>query len=161
MAQQDGNQTPCTLVQLPKQGILMSLQKDWLACWLTSEHLIWVIFELLEALLLVSSQGYDCLAPHAQLPLRNCMCNHLEANWPSRPLSHRDAHTSVFAVYCRCMSQPRHIACITQTTASALRKKHVMGPCQDEALEVFMKGQAACTSLQHEHSLQMSADIAG
>ncbi len=55
------------------------LHNDWVACCLTSEHLIWVIFELLEALLLVSSQSYHCLASHAQLPLRNCMHNHLES----------------------------------------------------------------------------------
>lgn len=82
---------------------------------LTSEHLIWVVFELLEALLLVSSQGYYCLAPHAQLPLRNCMHNHLESGQSDHFLSYCNGHTPVFAVYCRCMSPAKKIVHITQT----------------------------------------------
>ncbi len=70
---------PLDTDETPKRTCIDITTKRLVACCLTSEHLIWVIFELLEALLLVRSQSYDCLAPHAQLPLRNCMHTHLKS----------------------------------------------------------------------------------
>ncbi len=118
--------------------MLIPLPKEWVAHCLTSEHLIWVIFELLQALLLVSSQSYDCLAPHAQLPLRNCMHTHLE---PGRAnLCHIQMAT--LAVCCTCMSQTRH------TLHTSLRQRYRAQEAHDGALSVAGNGgldeTAAC-----------------